>query len=86
MGTVKSSAFMKKFGGNVSIQGNLKKLRILIVDSENQSSSKVKAKGGKGRIKRLPKLQLEAGLEPAAFQCDMFSATISMKDVVDFFR
>lgn len=73
---------MKKFGGNVSIMGSLTKLRILIVDSE--SLSKSKGKGTKGRMKRLPKLHLETGLEPAAFQCDMFTSTVSMTDVLDF--
>ncbi len=63
IGAVKTSAFMKKFGGNVSIQGSLQTLRVDIVDSENNSSKKKGAKPGKPKSRKLPKFTIDMGKE-----------------------
>ena len=75
---------MKKFGGNVSMQGQLQTLRVDIIDSEfSQGASKSRHKG-KGRTKKLPRLNLDSAFEMPAFICDNFSVVVSMKDIVDF--
>ena len=60
IGAVKTSAFMKKFGGNVSIQGSLQTLRVDIVDSE-QSSSRKKNSKSKQRIRKFHKFSIDMG-------------------------
>ncbi len=86
LGAVKSSAFMKKFGGNVSISGSLQTLKVDIVDSETGTSRKTKVTKGRLRAKKLPKLNIDAGLETPTFLCNMFTVMIGMKDIVDFER
>ncbi len=61
IGAVKTSAFMKKFGSNVSIQGSLQTLRVDIVDSEQSSSKKKNAKGKQHKGRKFPKFSIDMG-------------------------
>ncbi len=71
IGAVKTSAFMKKFGGNVSIQGSLQTLRVDIVDSE-QSSTKKKNSKGKQKTRKFPKFSIDMGKEQGELQLCLF--------------
>ncbi|KAK3599977.1 hypothetical protein CHS0354_012630 [Potamilus streckersoni] len=76
--SVRPTAIMKKFGGNLSLQGKLDILKIQIADSDDLKNRKGK---GRGRGKHI-----FVGINPEipAFLCEHFSVNISMKDVVDF--
>ena len=78
---VKSSAIMRKFGGSVSLKGNLQSMRIDIVDSESGKGEKGR---GKSRTRRLAKFQIDTGFEMPALYCDAFSLLVGMRDIVDF--
>ena len=71
---VKTSAIMKKFGGNLSIKLILAKLRVDIVDSE-LGTDKQTGRGLRGG-KRLPKFHIETSLDQPAFLCDTFTVMI----------
>ncbi|CAH1776489.1 unnamed protein product [Owenia fusiformis] len=79
---IRTSPLMKKFGGNISLTGFLISLKIDIIDSE-AGSKKTKGKG-KGNSKKYPRINMDTGSELPAFQCNLFSAMVQLKDVVDF--
>ena len=75
--SVRPTAMMKKFGGNLSLQGRLDVLKIEIADS-------VRGKGkGKGKKRRDSKL-VDTTHDTPAFLCEKFTLNISMRDVEDF--
>jgi len=87
------SAIMKKFGGNVSIRGTLRALRIEIIDTEmttvgarvpRNQPRKMMPPGGKGKERMTSHFCIDAGQDIPAFFCDTFDVRLSMKDVVDF--
>lgn len=71
---VRPTAMMKKFGGSLSLQGQLEVIRIQIVNSERHHRRKEKSK--KRRL-------IDFNAVPA-FLCEGFLVHIAMKDVVDF--
>ena len=82
IGAIKTTALIKKFGGNVSVIGKLQVLRIDIVDSEITNKSR---RGRKGKTRtNLPKFHIDTGFATPAFLCDAFAVMINLKDVVDF--
>ena len=75
--SVRPTAMMKKFGGNLSLQGRLDILKIEIADS-------VRGKGkGKGKKRRDSKF-VDTTHDTPAFLSESFTINISMRDVVDF--
>ena len=75
--SVRPTAMMKKFGGNLSLQGRLDVLKIEIADS-------VRGKGkGKGKKRRDSKF-VDTTHDTPAFLCEKFTLNISMRDVEDF--
>ncbi|KAL3880212.1 hypothetical protein ACJMK2_032469 [Sinanodonta woodiana] len=76
--SVRPTAIMKKFGGNLSLQGKLDILKIQIADSDD-----VKNRKGKSRLRGK---HIFVGINPEipAFLCEHFCVNISMKDVIDF--
>ena len=80
---VKTSAIMKKLGGNLSIHGVLASLRVDIIDSEKNEPSKK----GKGKVKSKGKRKfhfINTSFEMPAFLCETFSVQVGMKDILDF--
>ncbi|XP_076117611.1 bridge-like lipid transfer protein family member 1 isoform X3 [Mytilus galloprovincialis] len=71
---VRPTAMMKKFGGSLSLQGQLETIKIQIVSSERYHRRKEKSKKRK---------LIDFNAVPA-FLCEGFLAHIAMKDVVDF--
>ena len=75
--SVRPTAMMKNFGGNLSLQGRLDILKIEIADS-------VRGKGkGKGKKRRDSKF-VDTTHDTPAFLCELFTLNISMRDIVDF--
>ncbi len=85
VGDLKMSAVMKKFGGNISLQGSFPIIKIEIVDSEvdHKDSRKSKGKGKQSKGKKAKDIRIDAGSEKAPFQCDALDVRITMKDVID---
>ena len=73
---VRPSAMMKKFGGNLSLQGKFDYLKIQIAESDRKSTK------NKGKSRKHPKWNIS--LDTPAFLCEDFSANVNMNDVVDF--
>lgn len=74
---VRPTAMLKKFGGNLSLQGKLDILKIQIADS-------VRTKGkGKGKSRKYSRLS-EPLMDSSAFLCEMFTLKVSMRDIIDF--
>ena len=75
--SVRPTAMMKNFGGNLSLQGRLDILKIEIADS-------VRGKGkGKGKKRRDSKF-VDTTHDTPAFLSELFTLNISMRDIVDF--